>query len=59
MNSGKVLDEACNYFNETYRDEVLYTSWIENLQIGSGTNGLGPAKIGSADFTSRLYTRNE
>ena len=26
MSAGKVLDEACNQYNDAYSDEVLYTS---------------------------------
>jgi hypothetical protein len=59
MNTGKVLDEACNCFNEVYRDEVLYTSWIERLQTGSATAGAVPANANATGFGSRLYTRQE
>ena len=26
MSAGKVLDEACNHYNDAYSDEVMYTS---------------------------------
>ena len=59
MNTAKVLDEACNCFNEVYRDEVLYTSWIERLQTGSTTAGNAPANANVTGFGARLYTRQE
>ena len=29
MRSAKILDEACNHYNEVYRDEALYAAWAE------------------------------
>lgn len=29
LNSAKVLDEACNRYNDAYRDEALYATWLE------------------------------
>ena len=29
MGSAKILDEACNHYNETYSDELLYSTWSE------------------------------
>lgn len=62
MNSAKALDEVCNYFNEAYRDEVLYSGRPDSSQSVSGRSGEMLMKTGFAGFksqTSRLYTRNE
>ena len=59
MSSGKILDEVCNYFNEIYRDEVLYTAWADGSRFDSRATVALPAKTGIAGFTSRLYTRKE
>jgi len=32
---GKLLDEACNQFNERYGDEVLYAAWAEPPRIAA------------------------
>jgi hypothetical protein len=24
---GRILDEACNHYNDVYRDELLYAAW--------------------------------
>lgn len=32
MESGKVLDEACNSNNDAYSDEGLYTAWLHAPQ---------------------------
>lgn len=29
MSEGKVLDEACNHYNDVYSDEALYAAWAE------------------------------
>lgn len=29
MGPAKVLDEACNHYNEVYSDEDLYSAWVE------------------------------
>ena len=34
-NSGKVLDEACNRYNDVYSDEVLYASWAEAPRLAA------------------------
>jgi len=34
--SGKVLDEACNRYNDVYSDEVLYASWTESPRADVG-----------------------
>jgi hypothetical protein len=33
MGSAKLLDEACNHYNEVYRDEALYAAWDEAPQL--------------------------
>ena len=33
MGSAKILDEACNHYNETYSDEVLYTARVEAPRV--------------------------
>jgi hypothetical protein len=57
-NSAKILDEACNCFNEVYRDEVLYTAWIERLRSGSVKAGTTPSSS-AAGVSVRLYARQE
>ena len=62
MNSAKALDEVCNYFNEAYRDEVLYSGRSDSSQSVSTRSGGASKKTGVAGFSSqssRLYTRNE
>lgn len=62
MNSAKALDEVCNYFNEAYRDEVLYSGRSDSSQSVSTRSGGTLMKTGFAGFSaqsSRLYTRNE
>jgi len=29
MGSAKILDEACNHYNDAYSDEMLYAAWVE------------------------------
>lgn len=62
MNSAKALDEVCNYFNEAYRDEVLYSGKADSSQSVSARSGDVSKKMGFAGLASqtfRLYTRNE
>ena len=62
MNAAKALDEVCNYFNEAYRDEVLYSGRANNWQSASTRSGGTSMNTGIAGFgaqSSRLYTRNE
>lgn len=57
-NSGKILDENCNCLNELYRDELLYTSWIERRFGVSRTSATAPAHTAAApSLTLRRYTR--
>ena len=62
MSSGKVLDEACNHYNDVYSDEVLYASWAEapraELQPVATAAAAAPASATGADvesFMARLY----
>ena len=45
-NSGKVLDEACNQYNDLYSDEVLYASWAD----------VPPVEAGSAEVNIKAYS---
>lgn len=57
-NSGKILDENCNCLNELYRDELLYTSWIERRFGASRASATVPAAATAAPgLTLRRYTR--
>lgn len=59
MNSAKALDEVCNYFNEAYRDEVLYSGRADSSQSVLARSGNASTKMGFSSQSSRLYTRNE
>ena len=66
MSSAKILDEACNHYNEVYRDEFLYAECAEGELPGLEPGFSAPAPVhaappraGRAGFTSRLYTRRE
>lgn len=41
--SGKILDEACNHYNDVYRDEVLYSSWAAAPHVAAGLATVAPA----------------
>lgn len=64
MNAGKMLDEACNLFNEEYSDEFLY---LDNSDVAPAQSDFAPATLAHpapmsarrAGFTARLYTRQE
>ena len=36
MNTGKILDEACNHNNDAYGDEVLYAAWTALPRADAG-----------------------
>lgn len=36
MESGKVLDEACNDNNDVYGDEALYATWAAAPRVAPG-----------------------
>lgn len=57
---GKQLDEACNSFNETYGDEVLYAAWAEPPDIGHSEDVCAAPAGPSIDdqvevFLARMY----
>ena len=60
MSAGKVLDEACNHYNDVYCDEVLYAAWAEAPQVDAGlTKRVVPAfaeqgRLGVESFMARL-----
>lgn len=58
--SGKILDEACNRYNEVYSDEVLYASWAEVPRAGLqpvDTALAGAAAGNDAEgYLTRLYS---
>jgi hypothetical protein len=62
-NSGKILDEACNRYNEVYSDEVLYASWAEapHLALAPPPVAAAAADAGRGQrtdvegFMARLY----
>jgi hypothetical protein len=35
MGSAKRLDEACNHYNEVYRDEALYAAWAKAPRVAT------------------------
>ena len=41
--SGKVLDEACNLFNDAYSDEALYAAWAAQPGVCAGYDGVALA----------------
>jgi hypothetical protein len=58
--SAKVLDEACNHYNDVYSDEVLYASWAEAPRATPQpvATPAGDAAAGAFDvesFLARLY----
>jgi hypothetical protein len=59
MGSAKVLDEACNHYNEVYCDEVLYSAWVEAPHAEDGralTAPSGAAYNADVDaFMARLH----
>lgn len=65
MGSAKILDEACNRYNEVYSDEVLYAAWAEVPHIdGEDDSALsaGSSEAYNADvdaFMARLYASQE
>lgn len=65
MISGKVLDEACNHYNDVYSDEVLYAAWAEAPRVDRRLNeAVAPAcgEPSNADveaFMTRLYACQE
>ncbi len=57
-NSGKALDETCNCLNELYRDELLYSSWIDRRFGASRASATAPVMTtGAPGLTLRRYTR--
>jgi len=54
MSSGKVLDEACNHYNDVYSDEVLYASWAEAPRAAPAAGAQASAVDGQS-FMARLY----
>ena len=57
-NSGKALDETCNCLNELYRDELLYSSWIDRRFGASRASAPASAVTTAAPgLTLRRYTR--
>ena len=60
MSAGKVLDEACNHYNDVYCDEVLYAAWAEAPKVDAGLAKRGgpayaeQARRGLESFMARL-----
>jgi hypothetical protein len=63
METGKVLDEACNCYNDVYSDEVLYAAWVEAPRIESDPHSeLAPAALPRPDLDAlmaRLYAHQK
>lgn len=56
--SGKVLDENCNCLNELYRDELLYSSWIDRRFGAAQASATAPVvTVAAPGLTLRRYTR--
>jgi hypothetical protein len=64
MGSAKLLDEACNHYNEVYSDEVLYAAWAEAPPV----DVVATVAVAAADatpsfdvdaFMARLYASQE
>ncbi len=59
MSPGKVLDEACNHYNDVYSDEVLYASWAEAPQLqpvaAAAADAPASAAVDIEGFLARLY----
>lgn len=55
MNSGKVLDEACNHYNDRYSDEVLYAAWVDAPRIEPG---LAEVDVSTHSASARLSVQN-
>lgn len=64
-NSAKVLDETCNSNNDAYRDEVLYSAWVEPARIKNRSVVDLPTQFSEAVranvqlFMARLYACQE
>jgi hypothetical protein len=63
METGKVLDEACNCYNDVYSDEVLYAAWVEAPRIEPEIGAAhAPAPLLRPDldaFMARLYAHQK
>jgi hypothetical protein len=65
MNSGKVLDEACNHYNDVYSDEVLYAAWTDAPRVEAGLVEVAaalrpePVRVDVEAFMARLYAGQE
>jgi len=58
--SGKVLDEACNHYNDVYGDEVLYASWAEAPRarpqpVAAPAADAAASVVDGESFLARLY----
>ena len=60
MSAAKVLDEACNHYNDAYCDEVLYATWAEAPKVDAGQSKqvvqsyAEQARLGLESFMARL-----
>jgi hypothetical protein len=65
MNAGKVLDEACNHYNDVYCDEVLYAAWAEAPRVATGMGKIAALSyaqqtwLGVESFMARLCVCQE
>jgi len=61
MNSGKVMDEACNVYGEDSGNGAMYTAWTGVSRIDARLEGVAAAvrnKLQNSDldgFLARLY----
>lgn len=62
MGSAKMLDEACNHYNEVYNDEVLYSVWADAPHAEDVRRLAAPtSEAYNADvdaFMARLYANS-
>lgn len=54
LNSAKVLDEACNRYNDAYRDEALYATWLET-PYGQPVAAIGECAVTASVHSGRAF----
>ena len=62
MSAGKVLDEACNHYNDVYSDEALYAAWAARpgvearlAEVDTMAAGKPSSTDGKEGFMAHLY----
>lgn len=54
--TGKRLDEACNYNNDAYDDEVLYTEWARLPRVQAGLTTASVTSDGAEPLARLFYS---